>query len=56
VSADGARAIPRLITYSDGVTHPSRLGWLGGSLLTIGTRRLDLSSGQLDNPTAVAPL
>ena len=45
-SASRARAVPGLITNSDGVTHSPRLGRLGGSLLTLGARRLTLSRGR----------
>jgi predicted membrane metal-binding protein len=40
-----AWAILGLITNSDGVAHSPQLGWLGGSLLTLGARRLALSGG-----------
>jgi len=37
------RTTTRPITDSDGVTHSPKLGWLGGSLLALGARRLDPS-------------
>ena len=45
MSACRAWAFPGLITNSDGVAHSPQLGWLGGSLLTLGARRLALSGG-----------
>ena len=51
-----ARAVLGLIPNSDGVAHSPRLGRLGGSLLTMGTRHLALSRGRKDDSIAITPL